>query len=536
MKNFTLKSKHLTKKVASLLGIAMLATTQVDAQYCAATNNSTSSYYITNVSTTGGSANISNMGTTFTAGGYADYTSQYVTVLPGGTFTLTSAAGPSGYTYMWNVFCDWNYDGDFADAGENVYTISSYVNSITTTITVPAATSLGNVRMRIRAAYISPAPPACGDNTWGEAEDYTVKVLPLNNIALRSLISPPDTPFCSNVTLPVSVMVYNHGSNAINTANIKWTVDGVAQTPATLPTPLLNTNDSVAVTLGNFFFSDASTKVFKIWGESPNGVNDTYHADDSVSKSITTLLGVEVHIAPRDTTICQGTSITLDAGTHPKNPIYIWNNATLTQTMSVSNAGVYSVKVQNTDGCFDYDTITVLTYPNPLVNSIAMIDNADGSYTFNAIGAQNITTYLWNFGDGQTQPGTGIPGQIIHQYIVAGEYDVTLTLSNDCGSIQTVRRISTQGIPTGIGNVSRLQQEISVFPNPSKSVVTISNTAKIKINSLSVFNIMGQKVYENGKVNAEKYEMNISSLAVGIYNVVIDTEEGRVTKKLEVIR
>jgi hypothetical protein len=81
-----------------------------------------------------------------------------------------------------------------------------------------------------------------------------------------------------------------------------------------------------------------------------------------------------------------------------------------------------------------------------------------------------------------------------------------------------------------------LQKEISVFPNPSKSVVTISNTAKIKINALSIFNIMGQKIYENSKINAEKYEMNISSLAVGIYNVVVETEEGRVTKKLEVIR
>jgi hypothetical protein len=113
---------------------------------------------------------------------------------------------------------------------------------------------------------------------------------------------------------------------------------------------------------------------------------------------------------------------------------------------------------------------------------------------------------------------------------------VKLTLSNDCGDVETIRTISTNGIPTGIGNVSRLQKEISVFPNPSKSVVTISNTAKIKINALSIFNIMGQKIYENSKINAEKYEMNISSLAVGIYNVVVETEEGRVTKKLEVIR
>lgn len=536
MKNFTIKDISV-RKVASLLGMMLLATSQVDAQYCAATNTSSSTYYITNVSTTGGSANISNMGTNFTSGGYADYTSQFVTVLPGGVFSLTSSCGPtSTYTYMWNVFCDWNYDGDFTDPGENVYTMSSYVNSITTNITVPASTALGNVRMRIRAAYISPAPPACGDNTWGEAEDYTIRVLPLNNLAARTLISPPDTPFCSNVTLPVAITVYNHGSNTINSANIKWTIDGVAQTPATLPSPLLNTNDSVVVPLGSVLFTGSATKVYKFWVESPNGVNDTYHSDDTISKSITTLLGFDAHISPRDTIICQGSTITLDAGSYAKNPIYIWNDAVLTQARSVTTAGMYVVKVQNTDGCYDYDTVTVSVHPNPLVNSIAMIDNADGSYTFNVIGAQNVTTYLWDFGDGLTQPGTGIPGQIIHQYAAAGEYTVTLSLSNDCADVTTIRVIATKGLTTGIGDVSRLQKEISVFPNPSKSVVTIANTAKIKINAVHVFNIMGQKIFDNNTVNAEKYEMNISGFAVGIYNVVIDTEEGRITKKLEVIR
>lgn len=535
MRIFT-KNKLIPKLIA-IFGISIGSVCQTaNAQYCTATNTSTSSYYISSVTTTGGSTNISNTGTTFTATGYADYTSQFVTVLPGGSFTLASTAGPSGYTYVWCVYCDWNYDGDFSDAGETVYTQGSYVTNISTAITVPASTALGNVRMRVRNSYYTPVPAACGTNDYGETEDYTIRVLPLNNIATRTLVSPPDTPFCSNVTLPVSVTVYNHGSNAITSANVKWSINGVAQTPATLTTPLMNTNDSAVVSLGSVFFSDASTKIFKVWTESPNGVMDTYKSDDSITKSITTILGVDAHITPRDTIICSGTIVTFDAGEYPKNPIYIWNDATLTRTKDISNAGIYSVKVQNTDGCYDYDTITVTMHPNPLVNSIAMIDNADGSYKFNVIGAQNITTYEWDFGDGYTQPGTGIPGEITHQYINAGQYNVKLTLSNDCGDIETIKPISTKGVTTGIDNLSALQREISIFPNPSKSVVTISNSAKIKMNTVGIFNIMGQKVFENSKVNSEKYEMNISSLAVGIYNVVIDTDAGRIVKKLEVIR
>jgi len=509
--------------------------------YCTPTPApTTATYYINSFSTTGGITNISNNNTGMSAGGYGNFTAMSCSAVPGGTISFASSFYSSS-TFGARIWLDWNHDGDFDDAGEQVFATSGYVSSISGTISIPTTAS-GPTRMRIRIHWLSSTGPvACNEtnnSTYvGEAEDYTLLVVPPNNAGVSALITPDNTPKCTNSSYDVSVSVKNLGGNTLSSASINWSLNGVMQVPVTLPVPLANYGDSAVVTLGSVFIANTTPIQLKAWTDMPNGTTDPMHADDSISKSIAaTLLGVEVNITPRDTTICQGTTITLDAGTYPKNPIYIWSNATLTQTLDVSNAGVYSVKVQNTDGCFDYDTVTISTHPNPLVNSIAMIDNADGSYTFNVIGAQNITSYLWEFGDGETQAGTGMPGQIIHQYLNAGIDTVTLTLSNDCGSVVTTRIISTKGVSTGIGDVSRLQATISLFPNPSRSVVTISNTAKIKIKALNVFNIMGQKVYENGKINAEKYEMNISNLATGIYNVVIETEEGRVTKKLEVIK
>jgi hypothetical protein len=41
---------------------------------------------------------------------------------------------------------------------------------------------------------------------------------------------------------------------------------------------------------------------------------------------------------------------------------------------------------------------------------------------------------------------------------------------------------------------------------------------------------------ENTQINADKYNFNTSALAEGMYNIIINTDAGKATKKLEVIR
>jgi len=291
--------------------------------------------------------------------------------------------------------------------------------------------------------------------------------------------------------------------------------------------------------LGDVFFPTTAPIQLSAWTSSPNGVTDADPTDDSLNTPMAMALqGVVVNITPQDTIICSGSSITLDAGSvHPANPIYIWSNSQITSSISISEPGTYSVWIQNADGCIGMDTVTVQVHPDPVVNSIAIIDNGGGSYTFNVIGAQNITSYTWDFGDGVVTPGSGTPGQIIHTYATAGNDTVVLTLRNDCGEITVTRVISTDGAaPTGINEVSGLQKSISVFPNPSSSKITIANSDKLILKSIGIYNLLGQQVYEAAKVNAAKYSINISDLADGIYNIVIDTDAGKVTKKLNVVR
>jgi hypothetical protein len=142
--------------------------------YCTPTNTYSTSYYISGVTTAGGLANISNTPTGFSA--YTNYSAQFVSQFPGSTFSIT-ATHPSS-TYGYNVWVDWNNDTDFNDAGENVIS-TGYLSTPASlgNITIPLGQAAGNYRMRIRNAYLSNPAPACGAFDYGEAEDYTVRVV-----------------------------------------------------------------------------------------------------------------------------------------------------------------------------------------------------------------------------------------------------------------------------------------------------------------------------------------------------------------------
>jgi len=138
-------------------------------------SSSNSTYWISNFNTTGGSTNI-NRNSTYSAGGYANYSStDIVTQVLGQSFNFSTTTN-SG-THGINIYVDWNNDLDFNDAGELVYASGSYVGSATGTITIPGGTTVGNHRMRVVANYLDTNPAACGSTSYTEAEDYTINVV-----------------------------------------------------------------------------------------------------------------------------------------------------------------------------------------------------------------------------------------------------------------------------------------------------------------------------------------------------------------------
>ncbi|PWI31177.1 hypothetical protein DI383_00445 [Flavobacteriaceae bacterium LYZ1037] len=144
------------------------------------------SEYINNFTATGdGASNINNLGTGggITASGYSNYSQA-----PGGPLTVSQSEGgivnftvnmaPTIWTYGFNIWVDWDDDSNFS-AAELVYASGAYVTAATGSFTIPGGTA-GTHVMRIRSSEFDTSPPACGNISYGEAEDYLITITPLN--------------------------------------------------------------------------------------------------------------------------------------------------------------------------------------------------------------------------------------------------------------------------------------------------------------------------------------------------------------------
>lgn len=106
--------------------------------------------------------------------GYGDFTANPISVVRGAnSLTLTPGFGSGSYTEQWRVWIDLNGDGTFAST-ELLYS-GSGSSALTGTLNIPSTAAPGTKRMRISMAYGS-APPACGNFSYGEVEDYSVLV------------------------------------------------------------------------------------------------------------------------------------------------------------------------------------------------------------------------------------------------------------------------------------------------------------------------------------------------------------------------
>jgi PKD repeat protein len=104
----------------------------------------------------------------------------------GGTASFTVEENEcDGATYYSNgcaIWVDWNQDGDFLDAGEQVYseaTTTASPRNIVGTFSVPAGALLGETAMRVTVAegYSGTSLTPCLAYGYGETEDYRVNVV-----------------------------------------------------------------------------------------------------------------------------------------------------------------------------------------------------------------------------------------------------------------------------------------------------------------------------------------------------------------------
>jgi hypothetical protein len=110
--------------------------------------------------------------------GYGNFTALSTAVSGGTAYTITITPGWAGSSFReaYNVWIDYNQDGDFVDAGEAVFTRArTNTTPVSGSFTIPTTAKNGSTRMRVIMKYNANAT-SCETFSYGEVEDYTLTI------------------------------------------------------------------------------------------------------------------------------------------------------------------------------------------------------------------------------------------------------------------------------------------------------------------------------------------------------------------------
>ena len=219
--------------------------------------------------------------------------------------------------------------------------------------------------------------------------------------------------------------------------------------------------------------------------------------------------------------------LTVSGGSSPYT--YDWDNDGTgdnddTEDLSSLGAGMYNVTVTDASSCQAILSVSV-SEPSQIALSAAVTNEIagqnDGAINLTVTGGTPPYTYDWdNDGTGDNDDTEDLSG------LSTGPYAVVVTDANGCTATLT----DTVGVNTsGIDELAKLN--FTLYPNPSAGLVTIKFE---QLPSNGVINVMttdGKNILTKS-VNNEVMDIDLSSVAKGVYIIEIVSEENRIPTRV----
>ena len=186
-------------------------------------------------------------------------------------------------------------------------------------------------------------------------------------------------------------------------------------------------------------------------------------------------------------------------------------------------AGSYTANVTDANGCVGTSTITI-TQPPQLLATISNTNAScssctDGAASAIVSGGTPIYSYLWQPIIGNTPSISNLP---------IGCYTCTVTDANGCSVIAT----TCISFGTGIAQTQNKSSNLSMYPNPSNGIFTISNTINTDKLEVIIINTLGQTVMIEAAKNTNQLSFDLSKMSIGIYYAKVTTDDGTQLFKL----
>jgi hypothetical protein len=223
--------------------------------------------------------------------------------------------------------------------------------------------------------------------------------------------------------------------------------------------------------------------------------------------------GFQCHLQPpqinaNTDTICASDSVRICAP--PGYASYRWSNSDTSNCFYTNEAGNYYVTVTDRNNCSAASNSIALTVNTPPPVSITV--NGD------TLTANNGITFQWYLN------GSLITGATHSQIIAgnAGQYTVQITDSNGCSAVSNAVTLGMEEVvPDGA----------DIFPNPCNNIFRITMHYNWKSCPVTIYNSARQVVLET-ELKGLEGDIDVQTLASGVYYVRIETYEGAIIKKL----
>ncbi len=178
-------------------------------------------------------------------------------------------------------------------------------------------------------------------------------------------------------------------------------------------------------------------------------------------------------------------------------------------------------------GPFTFTTDS-LPLPGIILTRVDSSFNGNAIVLFDASNSTNTQSFLWDMGNGNTDTSSSVNLVVDSN----GIYTYTLTLFNDCGSLDTI-------ITLNINNIS-ITDKITVpilklYPNPAKDVIHLSfrdnRSSKAVILIQDAQGRIIYKSHENNLNGFYKTDISLSGIASGMYFLSVRTVKGDLYRK-----
>jgi hypothetical protein len=236
-------------------------------------------------------------------------------------------------------------------------------------------------------------------------------------------------------------------------------------------------------------------------------VTDANGCTDQMSVTINQPQSSLVTTATQVNVLCFGNpsgsiDLSVSGGTAPY--VYSWSNGSTAQDITNLAGGSYTVTVTDVLGCTASTSVTI-TEPTALSLTTTSTDEMmgmDGTATVTVSGGTPNYMYYW-------MPGGSTMASI--SGLAAGTYSVMVLDANGCGDTLEVV-VGSQVSLDEAGLTS-----IVLYPNPSATTITVSNSASTIIDNVRVFTSEGRLVFEFALGGNESRILDISSWSPGRY-------------------